>query len=194
MGAVPAAGPEGAGARGLIVTVYEYILSNMKSASVRGARPRREAGRVFRLERTQVVARPRREVFAFFADALNLERITPAFLRFRMTTPRPIEMKPGAVIDYRLRLHGVPVRWRTRIETFEPERSFTDVQLAGPYRLWRHRHDFVEVAGGTEVRDVVDYEMPLGPIGWWARRLFVARSLDRIFDFRRRAVAEIFDR
>jgi ligand-binding SRPBCC domain-containing protein len=154
----------------------------------------RKGRRAFRLERTQVVARPRREVFAFFADALNLARITPPFLRFRITTPRPIEMKPGTVIDYRLRLHGVPLRWRTRIETFEPERSFTDVQLAGPYRRWRHRHEFVEVAGGTEVRDVVDYEMPLGPIGWWARRVFVARSLDRIFDFRRRAVAEIFDR
>jgi len=194
MGAVPAAGPGGAGSRGLIVTAYEYILSNVMIASVRGARPRRETGRTFRLERTQVVARPRPDVFAFFADAFNLERITPAFLRFRITTPRPIEMKPGALIDFRLRLHGVPLRWRTRIETFEPERSFTDVQLAGPYRLWRHRHDFVDVAGGTEVRDVVDYEMPLGPIGGWARRLFVARSLDRIFDFRRRAIAGILDR
>jgi hypothetical protein len=140
------------------------------------------------------VARPRREVFAFFADALNLERITPVFLRFRITTPRPIEMRPGAVIDYRLRLHGVPIKWRTRIESFEPERSFTDVQLVGPYRRWRHRHYFLDVAGGTEVRDVVDYEMPLGPIGGWARRVFVAGALDRIFDFRRRAVAEILER
>jgi ligand-binding SRPBCC domain-containing protein len=155
---------------------------------------RRDGGRTFRLERAQVVERPRREVFAFFADALNLERVTPAFLRFRITTPQPIEMKPGTLIDYRLRLYGVPVKWRTRIETFEPELSFTDVQIVGPYRRWRHRHDFVEVAGGTEVRDVVEYEMPLGPIGGWARRLFVARSLDRIFDFRRRAVAEVFDR
>jgi ligand-binding SRPBCC domain-containing protein len=152
----------------------------------------RKGGRAFRLERAQVVARPRREVFAFFADALNLERITPVFLRFRITTPRPIEMKPGTVIDYRLRLHGVPVKWRTRIETFEPPRSFTDVQIVGPYRRWRHRHDFLEVAGGTEVRDVVEYETPLGPIGALARRLFVARSLERIFDFRRQAVAEIF--
>ena len=159
-----------------------------------GSGPRRDGGRTFRLERTQVVARPRREVFAFFADPLTLERITPAFLRFRITTPRPIEMKAGAVIDYRLRLHGVPVTWRTRIETLEPGRSFTDVQIVGPYRRWRHRHDFVDVAGGTEVRDVVEYEMPLGPIGVWARRVFVARSLDRIFDFRRRAVAEVLDR
>jgi ligand-binding SRPBCC domain-containing protein len=155
---------------------------------------RRERARTFLLERTQVVARPRREVFAFFADPLNLERITPAFLRFRITTPRPIEMKPGAIIDYRLRLYGLPVAWRTRIETFEPESSFTDVQLVGPYRRWRHRHDFVEGAGGTEVRDVVEYEMPLGPIGALVRQVFVARSLDRIFDARRRAVEEIFGR
>ncbi len=145
----------------------------------------------FRLERSQVVARPRSEVFPFFADARNLERITPAFLRFRITTPQPIEMKPGAIIDYRLRLYGVPVAWRTRIEAFEPESSFTDIQLVGPYRRWRHRHDFLEVPGGTEVRDVVEYEMPLGPIGVWVQGVFVARSLDRIFDARRQAVAEI---
>ncbi len=140
------------------------------------------------------MARPRRDVFAFFADALNLERITPGFLRFHITTPRPIDMRPGAVIDYRLRLYGLPLNWRTRIEAFEPERSFTDIQILGPYRRWRHQHDFVDVAGGTEVRDVVDYEMPLGPIGGWAQRFFVARSLDRIFAFRRQAVAEIFGR
>jgi len=145
----------------------------------------------FHLERAQLVARPRAEVFAFFADPTNLERITPGFLRFRITTPRPIEMQPGTVIDYRLRLYGVPVKWRSRIESFKPERSFTDVQLVGPYRRWRHRHEFVEVAAGTEVRDLVEYEMPLGPIGALAQRWFVVRSLDRIFDFRRRAVAEI---
>jgi hypothetical protein len=138
------------------------------------------------------VARPRPEVFAFFADAMNLERITPPFLRFRITTPGPIEMRPGAVIDYRLRLHGVPVGCRTRIEGYEPERSFVDVQVRGPYRRWRHRHDFLDVAGGTVVRDVVEYETPLGPLGALARPLFVARSLERIFDFRRQAVAEIF--
>ena len=83
------------------------------------------------------------------------------------------------------------MKWRSRIESFEPGRPFTDVQLVGPYRCWRHRHQF---AGGTEVLDLVEYEMPLGPIGALARRWFVVRSLDRIFDYRRRAVAEIFDR
>ena len=146
----------------------------------------------FRLERAQLVARPRALVFAFFAEPFNLERITPAFLRFRITTPPPLEMRAGALIDYRLRLHGVPFKWRTRIESFDPDRSFVDVQIKGPYRSWRHRHEFREVKGGTEVRDIVDYEMPLGLVGAWAHRIFVARSLDRIFDFRRRAVADIF--
>lgn len=146
-----------------------------------------------RLERTQFVPRPRPEVFAFFADARNLERLTPAFLRFRITK-HPVEMKSGALIEYRLRLYGVPVKWRSRIDSFDPERSFTDVQVAGPYRRWVHRHDFVKVPGGTEVRDVVEYEMPLGAIGALARRVFVVRSLRRIFDFRRQAVDEIFAR
>jgi len=146
----------------------------------------------FVLERTQLVPRPRSEVFAFFADARNLERITPAFLRFRVTTPDPIAMGTGAVIDYQLRLYGAPLRWRSRIEAFEPERSFTDVQIVGPYRDWTHRHDFVDAPGGTEVRDTVEYEMPLGPLGALARRVFVANSLRRIFDFRREAIAQVF--
>jgi ligand-binding SRPBCC domain-containing protein len=105
----------------------------------------------FLLQRTQFIPLPRREVFAFFADALNLERITPPFLRFQVTTKPPIAMEAGTIIDYRLRLYGVPVRWRSCIEVFDPERSFTDVQVSGPYRSWTHRHDFLEVPGGTEV-------------------------------------------
>jgi ligand-binding SRPBCC domain-containing protein len=144
------------------------------------------------LERVQHIPRPRSEVFAFFADAGNLERITPGFLNFRILTPQPIEMKPGALIDYQLSLYGVPLSWRTRIETFDPEDSFTDVQLSGPYRSWHHRHEFKDDAGGTEMRDVVRYELPLGPLGTLARALFVRRSLERIFDHRGQVIAEVF--
>lgn len=148
--------------------------------------------RVHRFEQVQVLPRPKSEVFAFFSDASNLERMTPDFLRFRILTPLPIEMTPGALIDYQLRLYGVPVRWRTRIETFEPETSFSDVQLRGPYRRWHHQHLFADVPGGTEMRDIVEYELPFGWLGAIANRLFVRRSVEQIFDYRRRVMAEVF--
>ncbi len=148
--------------------------------------------KVYRLEQSQFIPKARGDVFSFFADTSNLERITPAFLHFHILTPRPIPMKPGALIDYQLRLCGVPFRWKTRIETFEPGSFFTDVQLSGPYRRWHHRHEFVEVSGGTEMKDIVDYELPLGRLGVAARWLFVRHALDRIFDYRRTAIREIF--
>jgi ligand-binding SRPBCC domain-containing protein len=148
--------------------------------------------RTYRLERSQVIAKSREDVFGFFADASNLERLTPRFLNFRILTPRPIPMKRGTLIDYELRLYSVPVKWRTRIESFEPPMSFSDIQVSGPYRRWHHRHEFLEVPGGTEMRDHVEYELPLGLLGVAARELFVRRSLDRIFDYRRAAIAEIF--
>lgn len=100
-------------------------------------------------------------------------------------------MRAGAEIDYRLRVHGVPIRWRTRIESWQPGRRFVDVQVRGPYRLWHHTHDFEEVAGGTLCRDVVRYAVPGGR---WVERLFVRRDIERIFEFRRRALVELFDR
>jgi ligand-binding SRPBCC domain-containing protein len=128
------------------------------------------------------------DVFALFADAGNLEAITPPALCFEILTPRPIPMRAGTLIDYRLRLFGVPFDWRTRIETFEPLVGFTDVQVRGPYRRWHHRHDFYATASGTLVIDTVDYELPLGPLGTVAHALFVRRALDEIFAFRLAAI------
>lgn len=145
------------------------------------------------LEREQRISRPRSEVFAFFASAENLERLTPTSLRFKIKTALPIEMKAGALIDYEISLFGVGFVWRTLIESFEPECRFVDVQLKGPYRSWRHTHEFVEVPGGTVVRDRVEYEMPLGPLGGVAWVLFVRRQLDTIFAFRRKAIAQLFE-
>ncbi len=145
-----------------------------------------------RLEREQTVPHPRRDVFAFFSDAGNLERLTPPSLRFQILTPTPIQMRPGAVIDYRIRLAGVPFHWRTVIEAFEPEVRFVDVQATGPYRSWRHVHEFVDAPGGTTLLDRIDYEMPFGKLGNLARTLFVRRQLDTIFAFRRQRVATIF--
>jgi ligand-binding SRPBCC domain-containing protein len=146
----------------------------------------------YRLERSQLIPRPRPEVFAFFADAANLERLTPDFLHFQIETPLPIEMRAGAQIDYRLSLLGVPVRWRTRIGSWEPPQSFSDDQERGPYALWHHVHDFEAVGEQTRMRDRVDYRLPLGPLGALARALWVRGTLERIFDYRRRVIEELF--
>jgi ligand-binding SRPBCC domain-containing protein len=152
----------------------------------------------YRLERLQRVPRPLPEVFAFFADAANLEELTPGFLRFRILTPKPIVLGAGSLIDYQLTLLGIPFHWRTRIETFDPPgpgsetAGFSDIQLTGPYARWHHRHEFQAVSGGTDIRDVVDYALPLGPLGMLAHALFVRRQLDAIFEYRRQRCAQRF--
>jgi ligand-binding SRPBCC domain-containing protein len=147
------------------------------------------------LERSQRLELPVERAFEFYADALNLEAITPPWLGFRVETPGPIEMRPGALIDYRLRLHGVPVRWRTRIEAWEPPLRFVDVQVRGPYALWEHEHSFERLdADAVMIRDRVRYELPFGLLGRIAHRLFVGRDLERIFAFRTHAVASALAR
>ena len=137
---------------------------------------------------SQWVPTPLDEAFAFFADAWNLELITPPFLRFRIVTPAPIPMRVGTLIDYRLRLRGIPIRWRTEITAWDPPRGFTDVQLSGPYRKWVHHHDFVEENGGTRVDDTVIYAVPGGAL---VDRLIVRPDLERIFGYRRKAIREM---
>lgn len=144
------------------------------------------------LERSQCIPRPRHEVFRFFAEAANLQVITPAFLHFRILTPLPMRLQSGALIDYRLRLFGIPFRWRTCIDTFEPPYCFADTQLQGPYRSWHHLHTFVEVPGGTEVVDRVEYALPFGPLGGLAHTLFVQRTLRHIFNYRRNCLQTLF--
>jgi ligand-binding SRPBCC domain-containing protein len=144
-----------------------------------------------RLEREQVVARPLDEVFRFFSMAANLERLTPPWLRFSVVTPEPIEMRSGTLIDYRLRVRGVPIRWRSRIEEWHENAKFVDRQLRGPYRLWHHTHEFESDGDRTLVRDRVDYALPFGPLGEVAHRVVVARDLRRIFDYRREVVGRL---
>lgn len=147
--------------------------------------------RIHRLEREQRVARPREEVFEFFAQAGNLERITPPWLRFALLSDEPVEMRRGTLIAYRLRLHGVPLRWTSRIEHWEPGRLFVDRQIEGPYRLWHHQHEFTSASGKTVVRDRVNYALPLGPLGDLGHVLFVRRDLDRIFSYRHETVERL---
>jgi ligand-binding SRPBCC domain-containing protein len=147
--------------------------------------------KVHRLQREQYVDRPLVDVFDFFAEAHNLERITPPWLSFTVLTPDPIEMRVGTLIDYRLRVHGIPLRWTSRIEDWEPGRSFVDRQLRGPYGLWHHRHTFAAEGQGTVVRDEVDYALPFGALGDLTHPLFVRRDLERIFTYRHEAVPRL---
>ena len=137
-----------------------------------------------------LVPGPRAEVFAFFADAENLERITPPELRFRIRTPLPFAIEEGALIDYRLGLFGVPFSWKTRITRWEPESVFVDEQLSGPYAKWVHTHRFEEAEGGTRMRDEVIYRLPLYPAGEVAYPL-VRLQLRRIFAYRGRRIKEL---
>lgn len=148
-----------------------------------------------RLHTTTHLPLPRAEVFAFFADAENLERITPPELAFEIVTPRPIDIGEGALIDYRLGLFGVRFGWRTEIVSWEPPYRFVDQQVEGPYRLWHHTHTFTDAAGpdgrpGTRMDDEVRYQLPVSPLGEVAFPL-VRLQLARIFGYRQRAIREI---
>ena len=146
------------------------------------------------LRREQTLPGTPDEVFPFFGDAHNLEAITPPSLRFEVVTPRPIAMRPGALIEYRLRLRGLPLRWLTRIEEWVPGERFVDAQLAGPYALWHHTHEFAPApdGAGTLMRDTVRYALPWFPLGELAAPL-VRRELDRIFAFRAETVARLVE-
>ncbi len=142
------------------------------------------------LETRTWFARPVDAVFPFFAAAENLERITPPELAFRIVTPTPITVEEGALIDYRLRLFGVPFGWQTRISVWEPPRRFVDEQLRGPYRSWTHLHTFDSIDGGTRMTDRVTYSLPLRPFSAPVLPL-VRRQLDRIFRYRARVIHEV---
>lgn len=149
--------------------------------------------------RTRIrLPRPRPEVFAFFGDAGNLQAITPPWLHFRILTPMPLAMHPGALLEYSIRVHGIPVRWRTEITAWEPPLRFVDEQRRGPYRLWVHEHTFEEIehegAPMTEVTDRVRYQVPGGaPVDSILNRLVVARDLRAIFTFRSETLLRLFD-
>jgi ligand-binding SRPBCC domain-containing protein len=143
---------------------------------------------IHRLEREQRVAAAPAEVFDFFSRARNLETLTPPWLRFEVRTAEPIVMRQGTRIEYRLRLHCVPLRWVSRIEEWHPGRGFVDCQVHGPYCLWHHRHEFEPHERGTMVRDIVHYSLPLGPFGALVHAAFVRRDLEAVFDYRRRQI------
>jgi len=140
----------------------------------------------------QFIPSPLETVFAFFSDATNLERLTPPWLGFNMVTPTPIEMRPGALIDYKLSIRGIRVSWRTEIVDWQPNRRFVDVQLRGPYKSWVHTHVFEAHEGGTLIRDEIEYQIAFGFLGSVVNRLVVARDLERIFAYRMQQTARFF--
>ena len=145
--------------------------------------------KLYRLKREQFVPAPIEAVFAFYADASNLEQLTPPFLRFRMVSPTPVAMRPGTLIDYRIRVHGLPMTWRSEITVWNPPYRFVDEQIRGPYRVWIHLHEFEPARGGTIVRDSVRYAVPGGDL---VQRFLIAPDLERIFDYREKKLREIF--
>jgi ligand-binding SRPBCC domain-containing protein len=142
----------------------------------------------YHLRREATLDCPLEELFSFFADARNLETMTPSWLHFRILSPLPVEMKVGALIRYRLRLHGIPISWTTRITVWDPPWRFVDEQLSGPYRMWVHEHTFEATATGTLARDHVRYRVYGGAL---VNRFLVRRDLERVFDYRQARLASV---
>ena len=136
---------------------------------------------VYRFHQEIELGRPPDEIFPFFADAGNLECITPPWLHFRMVSELPIVMREGALLSYRLRVHGIPLGWTTKITAWEPPSRFVDEQLSGPFRFWVHEHTFEPTSRGTMVRDQVEYRVPGGAL---VNRFFVRPDIERIFAYR----------
>ena len=134
----------------------------------------------------------REEVFEFFSAARNLEQITPPLLQFQVLTPEPIPMGEGTLIDYRLKVHGLPMKWRTKITRWNPPYQFADIQLKGPYKVWDHTHTFLEEDGGTRMIDEVIYELPFGPLGDVVHALMVRRDVEEIFRYRNGVIGALF--
>ena len=143
----------------------------------------------FSIDSSVTLRRPLEEVFEFFSKAENLGLLTPGWLRFQIVSPLPIEMKVGAIIEYRIRLYGVPMKWVSEITEWDPPRMFEDTQIRGPYRKWVHRHTFRETGEGTVATDQVLYRVLGGAV---VNKLFIAGQVRKIFDYRKAKLKEIF--
>jgi len=149
-------------------------------------------GKDWRVCMSQWLPLPPDALFTFFGDAHNLEKVTPALLNFHVVTPKPIDMKTGTLIDYKLKERSVPMRWRTKIESWNPPHSFIDTQLRGPYKLWHHTHTFTPERDGTRCDDVVRYRPPGGPLAPLINKLAVQRDVLAIFKYRAQWLNENF--
>lgn len=146
--------------------------------------------RTYQLQTQLWLPQRREEIFSFFADPSNLDRLTPPWLHFEILTPNSIEMHAGTLLDYRLRLRGIPLRWQSEISVWEPPNRFIDRQTRGPYRQWVHEHTFSPHKGGTLVGDRVTYAVPGGRM---IQKLLVAPDLDRVFGYRHKILTQLFN-
>jgi ligand-binding SRPBCC domain-containing protein len=148
--------------------------------------------KVHTLKREQTIARPLKEVFAFFEKPENLAKITPPSLGFKILTPEPIEMKAGTLIDYTVSVFGIPQRWTTIITEYNPPHRFVDTQIKGPYDFWHHTHSFSETEAGILIVDEVRYTLPFGPLGELAHIFAIEGQLNQIFNYRAKVIEKIF--
>jgi ligand-binding SRPBCC domain-containing protein len=146
----------------------------------------------YKISHAQLVPRPLQQVFSFFSRAENLEEITPEWLNFQVMSVEPEPIQNGTLIEYKLRLHGFPLHWTSQIVEWDPPHRFVDLQLQGPYKLWRHTHLFLVEGKNTRICDEVIYSLPLGPLGQMAHSLFVRRDVEHIFAFRASAMRTRF--
>lgn len=139
------------------------------------------------------VRRPLEKTFEFFSSAENLQLITPPELCFKILTPSPIKIVEGALLDYRLKLHGVPFSWQTRIALWNPPHEFIDQQSKGPYAFWSHHHRFEAVEPNlTSVKDQVVYQLPFEPLGGLGH-FFIKKQIQKIFAYRRKAITQFLE-
>ena len=145
-----------------------------------------------RLYRKTFIPAPAEEVFDYFSQAHNLNQITPPWLHFKILTKANIRMTQGTTIEYSIRLHGLPIKWKTKIIAWDPPHHFVDLQLNGPYTYWRHTHHFEKTGKGTQMEDIVEYVVPGKLLEPLFNLLFVKKDLERIFDYREKVLTKIF--
>ncbi|UCF62651.1 MAG: SRPBCC family protein [bacterium] len=148
--------------------------------------------KTFYFEKDIYIERPVSEVFDFFSRAENLEKVTPSQLQFQILTPLPIIMKAGTIIDYKLKLHRIPLSWKTEISEWDPPHRFTDIQVKGPYRKWIHQHIFENSGSGTRMKDMLEYAIPAGFLSSFINQLLVRKDIESIFRYREKKYREIF--
>jgi ligand-binding SRPBCC domain-containing protein len=150
------------------------------------------ADKTYTLAFAQQVPRPLPEVFDFFSRAENLEALTPPWLNFKILDVKPQPVRQGTLINYSLRIHGIPLRWISEIVEWEPPHRFVDLQLRGPYKLWRHEHRFEPRDGGTLISDTINFSLPLGFLGQLAYKIKVQSDVRQIFAFRKNKIRTLF--